>query len=114
MHELGWNDIDKTPARILWILKSSCAKVHFPDMSCNIVQISFGVWLMICSLRWATWTPIPWSYVLFNGGSRICLGQNIAMTEMAYASVRMYQVFERIENRNERRGRGLGLELILC
>lgn len=50
--------------------------------------------------RWATWTPIPWTYIPFNGGPRICLGQNFALTEMAYATARMCQVFERIENRN--------------
>jgi cytochrome P450 len=50
--------------------------------------------------RWATWTPVPWTYIPFNGGPRICLGQNFALTEMAYATARMCQVFERIENRN--------------
>lgn len=34
--------------------------------------------------RWDHWTPKPWTYVPFNGGPRICVGQNFAMTEMAY------------------------------
>lgn len=34
--------------------------------------------------RWEKWTPKPWTYVPFNGGPRICVGQNFALTEMAY------------------------------
>ena len=48
------------------------------------------------------WTPESWTYIPFNGGPRICLGQNFALTEMAYAMARMCQTFERIEERSGR------------
>lgn len=34
--------------------------------------------------RWEHWTPKPWTYTPFHGGPRICVGQNVALTEMAY------------------------------
>jgi len=51
-------------------------------------------------LRWETWTPVPWTYIPFNGGPRICLGQNFALTEMGYATVKMLQTFKGIEERS--------------
>lgn len=50
--------------------------------------------------RWETWNPVPWTYIPFNGGPRICLGQNFAMTEMAYATARIVQTVERIDERS--------------
>lgn len=51
--------------------------------------------------RWDDWTPKPWTYVPFNGGPRICVGQNFAMTEMAFFLVRLLQKYERLEYRGD-------------
>jgi cytochrome P450 len=50
--------------------------------------------------RWEHWQPKPWQYVPFNGGPRICVGQNFALTEMAYVLVRLVQRFARVEGRD--------------
>lgn len=47
--------------------------------------------------RWYTWQPKPWTYIPFNGGPRICIGQQFALTEMGYTLVRVLQRFERVE-----------------
>ncbi|RDW59956.1 hypothetical protein BP6252_13043 [Coleophoma cylindrospora] len=51
--------------------------------------------------RWDNWSPPPWSYLPFNGGPRICIGQNFALTEMAYVMVKLLQKYERLEYRGE-------------
>lgn len=51
--------------------------------------------------RWYSWQPRPWEYIPFNGGPRICPGQNFAMTEMAYCIVRLLQKYDRIEYRGD-------------
>ena len=38
-----------------------------------------------------------WAYLPFNGGPRVCLGQDFGLTEAAYATVRLLQAFPRIE-----------------
>jgi cytochrome P450 len=65
--------------------------------------------------RWSTFKPVAWTYIPFNGGPRICLGQNFALIELAYATTRMLQVFERIEERSgmERGSQGFKTEIIL-
>ncbi|KAA6413114.1 MAG: cytochrome P450 [Lasallia pustulata] len=47
--------------------------------------------------RWEHWTPKSWTYIPFNGGPRICIGQQFALTEMGYTVVRILQRFERVE-----------------
>ena len=49
--------------------------------------------------RWNSWTPKSWTYIPFNGGPRICIGQQFALTEMGYTLVRLFQRFEKVENR---------------
>lgn len=48
--------------------------------------------------RWQSWQPKPWTYIPFNGGPRICIGQQFALTEMGYTIVRLLQRFEKVEN----------------
>lgn len=48
--------------------------------------------------RWQHWQPKPWQYIPFNGGPRICIGQQFALTEMAYVLVRIFQRFDRVES----------------
>ncbi|KAL8845606.1 MAG: hypothetical protein Q9176_000242 [Flavoplaca citrina] len=50
-----------------------------------------------CPERWETWTPRPWQYIPFNGGPRICIGQQFALTEIGYTTVRIVQKFDRLE-----------------
>ncbi|KAJ9659380.1 hypothetical protein H2201_007405 [Coniosporium apollinis] len=47
--------------------------------------------------RW-TKRKSGWEFLPFNGGPRICLGQQFALTEAGYVIVRMLQRFDRIEN----------------
>lgn len=46
--------------------------------------------------RWETIRP-GWAYAPFNGGPRICIGQQFALTEAGYVIVRLLQRFDAIE-----------------
>ena len=59
--------------------------------------------------RWENWTPRSWTYIPFNGGPRICVGQQFALTEMGYVVVRLLQQYEKVENRMP-----AGKELGMC
>ena len=41
-----------------------------------------------------------WGYLPFNGGPRICVGQQFALTEASYTIVRLLQEFDGIEDRD--------------
>ncbi|KAB8659335.1 hypothetical protein FH972_026224 [Carpinus fangiana] len=47
--------------------------------------------------RWSGRRP-GWEYLPFNGGPRICLGQQFALTSAGYAVVRLLQRFDEIQN----------------
>lgn len=49
--------------------------------------------------RWEHWHPKGHEYVPFNAGPRICVGQQFALTEMAYVLCRMFQRYGRVEGR---------------
>ena len=49
--------------------------------------------------RWENLKP-GWAYLPFNGGPRICIGQQFALTEAGYTIVRLLQQFKVIENRD--------------
>lgn len=49
--------------------------------------------------RWVN-KKVGWEYLPFNGGPRICIGQQFALTEASFVVVRMLQKFDRLENRD--------------
>ncbi|KAF2865926.1 n-alkane-inducible cytochrome P450 [Massariosphaeria phaeospora] len=49
--------------------------------------------------RWESRRP-GWEYLPFNGGPRICLGQQYALTEAGYVTVRLVQEFATLESRD--------------
>lgn len=52
--------------------------------------------------RWAENKKVGWAYVPFNGGPRICLGQQFALTEASYVVVRLIQMFPNLVSRDDR------------
>lgn len=52
--------------------------------------------------RWADSRKLGWAYVPFNGGPRICLGQQFALTEASYVVTRLLQMFDNLEFHDER------------
>lgn len=52
--------------------------------------------------RWEDAKRLGWAYVPFNGGPRICLGQQFALTEASYIIVRLLQMFPVLESKDDR------------
>ncbi|KAL2850215.1 cytochrome P450 [Aspergillus pseudoustus] len=51
--------------------------------------------------RWETLRP-GWEYLPFNGGPRRCLGEEYALMEASYTTIRMAQRFSLVEARDEK------------
>ncbi len=45
---------------------------------------------------------VAFQYLPFNGGPRICIGQQFALTQIAFITFRLLQTFKNIESRDER------------
>ncbi|EGW32402.1 cytochrome P450 52A3 [Spathaspora passalidarum NRRL Y-27907] len=52
--------------------------------------------------RWEHLDQLGWAYLPFNGGPRICLGQQFALTETGYVLTRLIQMFPNLETRDHR------------
>ncbi|KAG5933405.1 hypothetical protein E4U53_001007 [Claviceps sorghi] len=51
--------------------------------------------------RWESGKLLPrWEYLPFNGGPRVCPGQQYALTEVSYVTVRIAQEFAGLESRD--------------
>ena len=50
---------------------------------------------------------VGYAYLPFNGGPRVCLGQDFAVMEASYAVVRILQCFPKLEVSEEERGVGV-------
>lgn len=54
-----------------------------------------------CKTIKLTYKPNSWQYLPFNGGPRICIGQQFALTEAAFTTVRLLQAFKGVEARDD-------------
>ncbi|TVY93097.1 Cytochrome P450 monooxygenase [Lachnellula willkommii] len=52
-----------------------------------------------CPERWESLRP-GWAYLPFNGGPRVCIGQQFALMEVSYMVVRILQTFRGLESRD--------------
>ncbi|KAH7268508.1 cytochrome P450 [Fusarium solani] len=57
---------------------------------------------------------VGWEYLPFNGGPRICIGQQFALIEASYVTVRLLQRFDRMESLEKDAVVGHNLTLINC
>ncbi|WEJ93264.1 hypothetical protein PSN45_000726 [Yamadazyma tenuis] len=64
--------------------------------------------------RWATQNKLGWAYLPFNGGPRICLGQQFALTEASYVVVRLCQMFSQISTTDTVYPPKKNIQLTMC
>lgn len=50
--------------------------------------------------QWTKLNPSHWSYLPFDGGPRVCPGQQLDIVEVSYAIVRIVQAFQDTDNRD--------------
>jgi cytochrome P450 len=62
--------------------------------------------------RWLSWQLNPWCYIPFNGGPRICTGQQFALTESGYTIVRLLPRFKSLESFDDPNKPCLKLEVV--
>lgn len=43
---------------------------------------------------------VGWEFLPFNGGPRVCIGQQFALTEVSYITIRLLQEFSQLESRD--------------
>lgn len=87
--------------------------IYPPTLGEKGIKSSFPPVLEFVPERWSMWTPKSWTYIPFNGGPRICVGQQFALTEMGYTVVRLLQRFTRIENRMGQQKPAMKCEIVL-
>lgn len=63
--------------------------------------------------RWTN-RKAGWEYLPFNGGPRICIGQQFALTEAGYVLVRLLQRFDQVEDVNVDQPIRYGLSLTMA
>ncbi|CAN6644008.1 hypothetical protein TRVA0_020S01156 [Trichomonascus vanleenenianus] len=60
--------------------------------------------------RWNQGKSYPWQYIPFNGGPRICLGQQLALTEASYVIARLLQTYSDINGTPEELAQPIKIE----
>ncbi|RCI17115.1 hypothetical protein L249_2593 [Ophiocordyceps polyrhachis-furcata BCC 54312] len=63
--------------------------------------------------RWMNLRP-GWAFLPFSGGPRVCMGQQLALTEIQYVVARMAQTFDAIEGQGERNWVGVDALATTC